>query len=211
MRPAVVQPVHGGHQREGAGADAPIVPAKLLVRRQELAHVLRAACSIAEDRDVVVVGSQAILGSYDEDDLPAVATMSSEADVAFLRDAERKALQVSGAIGELSSFHETFDYYVDAVELELIALPDGWEQRCVTWDLQSSDPARPRFVEPHDLAVAKLVAHREKDRLFVSALLDAGLIDHRTVVERARMLPEKYAGSVSSVTSWVESHRDHRK
>jgi hypothetical protein len=38
------------------------------VRREELEHLLRSAATIAERRDVLVLGSQAILGTYDEDD-----------------------------------------------------------------------------------------------------------------------------------------------
>ena len=35
------------------------------------------------------MGSQAILGTYDEDDLPPEATASMEADLAFLDDPDR--------------------------------------------------------------------------------------------------------------------------
>ena len=52
--------------------------------REQLAHVLRAAAKIASDPDILVVGSQAILGSYREDELPEVAWLSIEADLAFL-------------------------------------------------------------------------------------------------------------------------------
>ncbi|WP_211309050.1 hypothetical protein [Citricoccus muralis] len=41
------------------------------MNRQQLAHILRSACTIVGDKDVLVIGSQSILGSYDEDDLPA--------------------------------------------------------------------------------------------------------------------------------------------
>ena len=57
--------------------------------REELEHLLRAASRIAERRDVLVLGSQAILASYDEDELPAAATMSIEADLAFLADEDQ--------------------------------------------------------------------------------------------------------------------------
>lgn len=61
---------------------------------------------MADDPDVLVLGSQSILGSFDEDDLPAPTTASREADISFLNDPDRqKADQVEGAIGELSAFH----------------------------------------------------------------------------------------------------------
>lgn len=50
------------------------------MNRQQLAHLLRSACTISDDEDVLVLGSQSILGSYDEDDLPSEATASLEAD-----------------------------------------------------------------------------------------------------------------------------------
>lgn len=74
------------------------------MKRSQLAHLLRAACDVAEDRDVLVIGSQSILGTFDEDDLPSAATAFIEADIAFLHDPERaKADYVEAAIGELSS------------------------------------------------------------------------------------------------------------
>ena len=75
------------------------------MKRQELAHILRAACDIAGDQEVLVLGSQSILGAYDEDDLPPAATASLEADIAFLDDPKRiKADEVEGAISEMSPF-----------------------------------------------------------------------------------------------------------
>ena len=75
--------------------------------REQLEHVLRAASAIAGERDVLVIGSQSVLASFAESDLPPEATSSMEADVAFFDDpADAKADQVDGAIGELSLFHE---------------------------------------------------------------------------------------------------------
>ena len=54
--------------------------------RNELAHVLRAAARIADDPSILVIGSQSILGSFDEDELPEVAWVSTEVDLAFLDD-----------------------------------------------------------------------------------------------------------------------------
>lgn len=138
------------------------------MKREELAHLLRAACDIAGDREVLVIGSQSILGAYDEDDLPSAATASMEADIAFLDDPDRaKADEVEGAIGELSTFHQTHGYYAEGVHVETARyLPHGWRTRLISWPLRASEPAEPRFLEPHDLAIAKLGAARDKDRAF---------------------------------------------
>ena len=82
------------------------------MNREQLAHVVRAAATIVGDGDIVILGSQSILATYDESRLPDEATMSVEADLAFRDDPEAaKADRVDGAIGELSPFHETHGYY----------------------------------------------------------------------------------------------------
>jgi hypothetical protein len=48
------------------------------MRRDQLEHAIRTACQIIERPEVIVVGSQAIFGSFREDELPADATMSVE-------------------------------------------------------------------------------------------------------------------------------------
>jgi len=91
-----------------------------------------------------------------------------EADIAFLNDPTReKADQVEGVIGEMSGFHEANGYYAEGIHSDTAVLPEGWRERLVGWDLKSSQPAEPHFLEPHDLAISKLVAGRDKDRPFV--------------------------------------------
>ena len=89
------------------------------MRRDELAHLLRAAATIAGDGHILVVGSQAILGSHSEEELPEEAWISIEADLVFLDpdNGRDKAEQVDGAIGELSQFHARFSYYAQGVDL----------------------------------------------------------------------------------------------
>ncbi|WP_345043415.1 hypothetical protein [Arthrobacter methylotrophus] len=48
------------------------------MRRDELEHAIRAATSVIRQDQVIIIGSQAILGSYTEDQLPRAATMSPE-------------------------------------------------------------------------------------------------------------------------------------
>ena len=152
------------------------------------------------------MGSQAILGTYDEDDLPPEATASMEADLAFLDDPDRaKADEVDAVIGELSTFQADHGVYAEGIHVETAILPEGWRMRLTHWDLQASLPARPRFLDPHDLAVSKLVAGREKDTAFVDALLRQGLLKVQTLRERAQHLPEGLAASVvERIEGWLD-------
>jgi hypothetical protein len=51
------------------------------MRRDQLEHAIRTARQIIGEPAVIVVGSQSILGTFREDQLPADATMSAEIDI----------------------------------------------------------------------------------------------------------------------------------
>lgn len=160
------------------------------MRREQLEHVLRAACTIAKADAALVIGSQAILGSFGDDVLPEAAVRSVEVDVTFLDDpADERSDQVDGAIGELSQFHETFGYYAQGVSVTTAILPSGWQDRLVVLDTPGTSPGRGLCLEPHDLVVSKLAAYREKDLEFAAALISAGLVDAQILRDRINLLP----------------------
>jgi hypothetical protein len=161
---------------------------------------------------VIVLGSQSILGSFEEEDLPPEATASQEADIAFLDDPRRdKADDVEGAIGEMSTFHQANGIYAEGVHIDVAVLPAGWQGRLVSWGLESSRPAEPRFLDPHDLAVAKLAAGRQKDHDFVLSLIRSGLLDAALIHERASMLPSGTDPRVRKrIEAWLSYYADNR-
>jgi hypothetical protein len=174
------------------------------VNRTQLEHVLRAAATIVDDPDLLVIGSQAVLGAFADDRLPVEATTSIEADLAFFDDPDgSKADRVDGAIGELSRFHETFGYYAQGVSVSTAVLPAGWEERTVEFATPGAAPARARCLEPHDCVVAKLVAGREKDRAFAAALIREGLVEPETLVARVRAVSGVGMGSIDRMEAWV--------
>jgi len=175
------------------------------VKRAQLEHVLRAASTIVGERDIVVLGSQSILCSIADEQLPDEATTSIEADLAFFDDpGDAKADAVDGAIGELSSFHETYGYYAQGVSIGTAVLPAGWRDRLVTLETPASEPARGLCLDPHDCAVSKLVAGRWKDYDFVAALLRGRSLEADTLIARIELL-EASARDKARLRSWVES------
>ncbi len=160
------------------------------MKRADLAHILRSAAEIADDGEILVLGSQAILGFVDEPDLPDRATLSMEADVAFLNDrSEEKSDRVDGAIGEGSQFHQTFGYYAQGVGVDTATLPEGWQERAAVFNHEDPGGATALCPEPHDLVLSKLVAGREKDIEYARALVQAGIIDCATLRQRTTSLP----------------------
>ncbi len=180
------------------------------MKREELEHILRAAATIAHDQDIRVVGSQAILGSFGEDELPEAAHASIEVDVTFYDDPDNdKSDAVDMHIGEGSQFHEMYGYYAQGVDIEVAHLPDGWNSRVNVYAGAAADGARAHCLEPHDLVVSKLVAGRDKDHEFADALLAEGMVSAQTLIERAAALPVAAEGNrvKTWVAGWVAKHR----
>jgi hypothetical protein len=159
------------------------------MNREQLAHVVRAASVITGDGNILIIGSQALLGSWDDGELPDEATRSIEADVVFPDDPEELKMDaLDGAIGEMSMFHQTHGYYGQGNTITTAVLPAGWEDRVVHLDREDSRPGYARCLEPHDLVIAKLVAGRDKDHEFTSALIKAELVDVELLKRRAETI-----------------------
>ena len=160
------------------------------MKRAQLEHVLRAASRSIGDPDLLVIGSAAILGTYDDGELPPAATRSDEADLAPLNDPDgTRSMHIEGALGAGSQFHETYGYYADGVDLTTAIVPPGWRERLVRYETAGTAPGRGWCLERHDLAVSKLVAGRPKDFDFVGSLLDAGMLDMAVLRIRFDALP----------------------
>ena len=154
--------------------------------REQLEHAIRAACDVADDNEVWVFGSQAILGEFP--DAPADLRTSIEVDIQP-KNRPDKADLVDGALGELSQFYKTFGFYVHGLLIDGSAFPEGWEHRAIkVVDEKSTRGNVGWCVQAHDLAASKLAAYREKDRDFVRTLLVEGMIDAKILIERINSL-----------------------
>ena len=151
------------------------------MNRAQLEHIIRAAAGNADTNDIIVIGSQAILGSFP--DAPDELLVSMEADV-FPRDRPQDSILIDGGIGELSPFHQTFGYYAHGVDDTTATLPPGWRERLVPVCNENTHGATGWCLDVHDLAVSKLVAGREKDLVYIGALFRYGLARRNVVGER---------------------------
>jgi len=154
--------------------------------RAELEHVIRAAADIADDDELIVIGSQAILGQFP--DAPASLRVSVEADV-FPKNRPERADLIDGSIGEGSPFHATYGYYAQGVDETTAVLPAGWRDRLIPIRNANTRGATGWCLEVHDLLIAKIVAGREKDRAFLREAAAYGLVDEATLRERLAATP----------------------
>ncbi len=147
--------------------------------RAQLEHLIRAAATIADDDEIIVIGSQAVLAQFP--DAPPELTVSVEADVYPKNHPDRSDL-VDGSIGELSPFHDLYGYYVQGVGPETATLPRGWEGRLIPVEGPRLRGARGLCLEIHDLVLSKYVAGREMR--FTNAAVRHRMVDRATLEER---------------------------
>jgi hypothetical protein len=153
--------------------------------------VIAAAAEVSGEPEIVVIGSQAILGSVP--DPPRTMLFSMEADIYPLH-APDKAIEIDGSLGDGSQFHGTYGYYAHGVGPETAVAPAGWEERLVRVEI----PARVGqaggvvafCLEIHDLVLAKCAAGRERDWDFAREAVAADLVRSDELFRRLVDLPE---------------------
>ena len=160
------------------------------MRREDFEHVLAAAAYVCGEVELVVVGSQAILGSHP--DAPVELLQSMEVDIYPARAPEKSDL-IDGALGDGSRFHETFGVYAHGVGPETAKAPAGWQERLVRVPIParvgSTREAVALCLEPHDLVLSKVVAGRERDCDFARVMLRSGLVGRDELSARVDDLP----------------------
>ncbi|HTE37406.1 MAG TPA: DUF6036 family nucleotidyltransferase [Reyranella sp.] len=155
------------------------------MKKHQLDHILRAAGDITGQRQFVIVGSQALHGKYPNlaDDI----VMSAEVDLFAPRQPD--ATELLNEIGVDSPFHVTHGFYADPVDEGTAVLPKGWKGRLVNLPAGDTGGVRGLCLEPHDLAISKYVASRDKDRIFTQELAGRGLVDREKLLALVEQTP----------------------
>ena len=156
------------------------------MKRSDLEHAIRAACDVADQAELVIIGSQSILAQVPR--APEELTKSIEVD-AYPRHHPERSDIIDAVLGDRSMFHDTHGFYVHGIGPETATLPEGWRERLVPVRNENTRGCTGWCLEVHDLAASKLVAGREKDLDFVRALFRHAMIDAATVDQRIAALP----------------------
>lgn len=158
----------------------------------ELEHVIRAAAAITDD-EIVVIGSQAVLGV--QEDPPAELLESMEADLYPLGTPGR-AIEIDGVLGDGSDFHEQFGYYGHGVGPETPISPAGWETRLAKKVYPANalwkKPAVAWFLSLDDLVLAKLAAGRPKDMAFAAEAIRSNLVESGNLERGLELMPDSH-------------------
>ena len=185
------------------------------MRKEHFDHLIAAAVDVSGEREIVVIGSQAIHGSVEEP--PGILAESMEVDVYPLGDPE-KAIEIEAVLGEGSSFQGVYGYYAHGVGPETMKGPAGWRDRLIRVKVpprpgQEAEPVA-LCLELHDLVLAKCAAGRTRDWDYARKMLQLQLVDYEVLVERIDEMPggpehqdqirEMLAGITSQIARQLE-------
>ena len=155
------------------------------MKKRQVDRVLRAAGRITGEKQFIIIGSQSLHGKHP--DLADDIVRSAEVDLIAKRDASRT--EWLNTIGQDSKFQEQFGYYADPVEEATATLPKGWKGRLVNLPTGDTDGVAGLCLDPHDLAIAKYVAGRQKDAAFTRELAGRGIVSKDRLLELLEKTP----------------------
>jgi hypothetical protein len=155
------------------------------MKKREVDHVLRAAGRITGEKQFIIIGSQSLHGKFP--DLPDDLVKSFEVDLIASKHTDRT--EWLNVIGLYSPFHESFGYYADPVDNKTATLPKGWKSRLVNLPDGDTEGVRGLCLDPHDLAIAKYVARREKDIIFTRELAGRGIVSRDLLLSLLEQTP----------------------
>jgi len=170
------------------------------MKKQQVDHVLRAAGEITGEKQFIIIGSQSLHGKYP--DLPDEILLSAEVDLIAKNDP--KKTESRNFIGVYSRFHETHGYYADPVDESTATLPKGWKGRLVNLPPGDTQGVSGLCLDPHDLAIAKYVARREKDIVFTRAMAARGMVEQPKLLELLAKTPID-AATRERIRGFIES------
>src|SRR5260370_30687916 len=88
-------------------------PLRNSMTRADLEHIIRAAGMIANVDDIVIIGSQAVLGEFPA--APAELLISNEADV-FPRYHPERSDVIEASIGQATAIQKSYSHYAHRID-----------------------------------------------------------------------------------------------
>lgn len=157
------------------------------MQKPQLFDLVKRVSELTKTSEPKVVGSQSIFAVTDK--VPAIVSRSVEADFMLAEGGIAAIEAVNDELGITSDFFHQSGYHADGLGLATVVLAPGWQDRLQPLKDDSGRTVA-RCLEPHAAAVSKLMAGRDKDFAFITALLESALITLPVLLERAALIQE---------------------
>jgi len=162
------------------------------MRLDSLKHIALAVRAMLDGDRLIVFGSASLLAKFPElgevDGSPLLRTY--DADIIPYPFEEEVGMMLDESFGEERVFHQRFGYYADIVRPRVTeTFPKNWESRLISLDGVDSVFC----LDPHDMAAAKCLVGRDKDRNQLIYLLNEGYLDPlilKSRVEELELVPK---------------------
>jgi hypothetical protein len=172
------------------------------MKRAHLFKLFDEAQRLIGHRDNVVIGSLSILGTQDEDGLPAEMSMSIDIDSYTQADPQR-INDLKAALGEGSDFHRANGYFLDPVSPALPSLPEGWQARMTRI---TKCKVSLWFLDPDDAAISKYARSQPNDLLWIRAGIVSGHISLPKI--RARIATTTFLDAAETAKARKQLYAD---
>ena len=180
-----------------------------MMNHAKVAHILRAIASVSGEAKLVLVGSATVL--LRAKNIPAAMLNTNEIDVFSpgSADEEMFADLVSGSLGRGSQFDKTFNYFGDGVTSKTAKMPSDWNDRAKVVEVPGLRDVEIVVPDLNDIALAKMMAWREKDRIWLHAGVQTKILEPRRMRERMDLLPpsetphEEIARRMDAITAFA--------
>lgn len=169
---------------------------------QALQHLVRAAQALADDCQIIVLGSAALLALFPELGLPDGPLASTyDADLCPQPFDEETGKILEEALGEAHAFHLRHGYHADILRGAIFeTLPDGWRERLVP----IPECVNVFAIDPHDLAAVKCMVGRPKDIALLKRLSQEQIIHADIARQRLDSIPKSEQWMIRSSRAFDE-------
>lgn len=151
------------------------------MNREHIQRLLGEAAKLTKHRDYVIIGSLSVLGAVAAP--PDAMVFSIDIDLYPKNDPGRTA-EIASHLGLGSDFEQSNGYFADVVSPMLPTLPEGWQQRLIR--IEFDNGVTGWFLDPNDAAISKYARAEPRDRLWIRAGLDAGILSTTVIEYRMR-------------------------
>jgi hypothetical protein len=177
------------------------------VELADLEHLFLRAKESTGHTEFVVMGSLAILALIGKaKSIPRHMTWSRDVDAYTRADPER-VFELAAELGEGSAFDRKHGFFLDPVSPMLPTFPANWEYRLV--QVPFSSGIRIFFVEANDVAVSKYARCEPRDRRWIQAGLQAGLLS--PAVLESRMRETVFLDDAERERAWLAFDEDRAR
>ncbi|WP_267423788.1 DUF6036 family nucleotidyltransferase [Methylobacterium sp. GC_Met_2] len=160
-----------------------------MMRKDKLDHLFGAAGEVTGHRRFVLVGSAVVLIRCRN--IPGDMLLTPEADlyVPDVPNSDDLSDAIDANIGQGSSFHLQYGYYCDGVSPETSLMPSDWSARTTLYASAGCPGITVIVPDPDDVALAKAVAWREKDKDWLTSGLRSRLLSIDAMAGRLPGMP----------------------